>query len=471
MSYAPVTLQSYEPQTDIDLYLPQALLRKWKLAPSSLTVQFGGKTAKAKVDGVQQSRKALIRPSLAKALHLPKGVPLLVRFHASQQRLVFGPYLGILVSTYNAHYPLSPFGSFTSFFDEVTDSCQKRGGVVCVFRMQDVDWNAGTVKGMVRRNGAWRQVLLPLPQCIYNRMVSRQLEQSDAMSDWKQRCREADIPFFNEQFLNKWHVHAALENEPEAAQHLPQTIRYEGLQDLHTMLNSYQTIYAKPSNGSMGRGIARIRRINNGYQLHYAGGRSLRFGTIGDLHRHLNRKTKGKAYLLQQGLPLIGINQRPTDFRVLVQKDRQGEWKVTSMVARLGQNRIVSNVSRGGSMTTPATALRMCGPWMTANRPSVQTLHGIALKLSQLLEQSLSGHYAEFGIDLGVDVRGNVWLLEVNSKPSKTKNSLPMQEGEQEPSFRKIRPSASRMLDYASYLSGFPRSGKGSQAPKKPRRR
>ncbi|QQE73552.1 YheC/YheD family protein [Brevibacillus composti] len=471
MSYAPITLQSYEPKTDIDLYLPQAHMRKWNLTPTTLTVQFGGKTARAHIQGIKQGRYALIRPSMAKALHLPKGVPLLVRYQASQQRLVFGPYLGILVSTYLAQYPLSPFGGFTAFFNEVTDSCRKRGGIVCVFRMEDVDWDAGIVKGLVRRNGAWQPTVLPLPQCIYNRMVSRQRERSEAMAAWKERCKEANIPFFNEQFLNKWHVHSALENEPEAAKHLPRTIRYLGKADLETMLSSYKTIYAKPANGSMGRGIARIRRASSGYQLSLAGGSSTVYGSLGDLHRQLSRRTKGKTYLLQQGLPLIGINQRPTDFRVLVQKDRQGKWGVTSMVARLGQNRIVSNVSRGGSMTSPASALRMCGPWMTNIRPSVQTLRSVALKLAQLLEQSLSGHYAEFGIDLGVDVHGQVWLLEVNSKPSKTTNSLPGQGGDPETP-RRVRPSVLQMLDYASYLSGFPRSPKQTAGTrKKPRRR
>ncbi|MEJ8546990.1 YheC/YheD family protein [Brevibacillus borstelensis] len=470
MSYVPVILQSFEPKTDIDLYLPQVHMRKWNLTPSSVTVQFGSKTAQAKVSGLQQTGNTLIRPSLARMLHLPKGVPLLVRYQASQQRLVFGPYLGILVSTYNAQYSLSPFGGFTSFFNEVADSCRKRGGIVCILRMQDVNWNAGIVRGMVRQNGHWKQAVLPLPQCIYNRLVSRRRERSEATSDWMQRCKEANIPLFNEHFLNKWHVHTALENEPGTSEHLPRTVLYQSKQDLEAMLKSYKTVYAKPVNGSMGRGIARIRRTGGGYQLSRAGGGLRQFGSISELHRHLYQKTKGKKYLLQQGLSLIGLHQRPTDFRVLVQKDRQGAWAVTSMVARLGQNQVVSNVSRGGSMTNPATALRICGPWMTGARPTVQTLRSVALKLSQLLEQSLSGHYAEFGIDLGVDVRGHVWLLEVNSKPSKTTNSLPMRGGD-ENSPRRVRPSALRMLDYSAFLSGFPRSGKRkSEASKKSRR-
>jgi len=456
MSYRPTVVQAVEPKSEVDLYLPQAHMRKWNLQPSTLTVQFGSKTVRARVSRMERSGRTWIRPSLAQSLHLPTGVPLLVDYQANQQSLVFGPYLGILVSTYNSQYPLSPFGPLTHFFNEVADMCRKRGGLICAFRLQDVNWDAGIVRGLVRKGGSWRQRVLPLPQCIYNRLVSRQREQSEGMSAWVQRCKDAKIPFFNERFLNKWHVHTALEKVEAAVPHLPGMLRYENQDNLQAMITRYRTVYAKPANGSMGRGIIRLRRKPDGYQAASPGGSNKHFSSISGLHKYLSKRTKGKPYLLQQGLPLIGIRNRPTDFRVLVQKDRKGEWSVTSLVARLGQNSIVSNVSRGGSMMTPAQALHVCGPWASSLRPTPQTLKQVALKISRLLEEALPGHYAEFGVDLGVDVRGNVWLLEVNSKPSKATNTIPLPEGVEEPP-RRARPSVVRMFEYASYISGFPR--------------
>jgi len=471
MSYLPTVVQAIEPKSEVDLYLPQAHMRKWNLQPSTLTVQFGNKTVRARVSRMERNSRIWIRPSLAQALHLPTGVPLLVDYQANQQSLVLGPYMGILVSAYHLQYPLAPFGPLSHFFNEVADSCRKRGGVICAFRPQDVNWEAGIVRGLVRKGGSWSQRVMPLPQCIYNRLVSRQRERSEAMSAWIQRCKEANIPFFNERFLNKWHVHTALEKQEAAVPHLPGMLRYENQDDLQEMITRYHTVYAKPANGSMGRGIIRIRRRQNGYQAASPGGLNKHFSSISGLHKYLSKRTKGKPYLLQQGLPLIGVQSRPADFRVLVQKDRKGEWSVTSLVARLGQNRIVSNVSRGGSMVSPAHALRLCGPWACSQRPTPQTLKHVALKLSRLLEEALPGHYAEFGVDLGVDVRGQVWLLEVNSKPSKTANSIPIPEGAEAPP-RRARPSAVRMFEYASYISGFPRpSPNRKTARKKTRRR
>jgi len=465
MSYVPTIVVAYEPKSEVDLYLPQAQMRKWKLQDSTLNIQFGSKTVCARVGSMERSGSTLIRPSLAQSLHMPTGVPLLLRYSPDQQKLVFGPYVGILVSTYNAQFPQSPFGPLTPFFNEVADINRKRGGIVCAFRLQDVNWDAGIVRGLMRRGGVWRQKVLPLPQCIYNRLVSRSRERSEQMTAWVQRCKDANIPFFNERFLNKWHVHAALENQEAAAAHLPKMVRYQSQEDLKHMLSQYRTVYAKPANGSMGRGIIRLRRTPEGYSLARPVGLNQSFSSIGGLHHYLFKRTKGKPYLLQQGLPLIGIQGRPTDFRVLVQKNRAGEWSVTSMVARLGQNRIVSNISRGGSMLTPLQALRVCGPWASASKPSPQTMRDVALKLSILLEEELPGHYAEFGVDLGVDVRGQVWLLEVNSKPSKTANTIPLPEGVEEPP-RRTRPSVVRMLEYASYISGYPRANKARTSTK-----
>jgi hypothetical protein len=483
MSYVPTIVQAVDlNDAEIDLYLSQQRMRKLNLTPCTLTIQFGSHTVTARVSGMDQTGPTFIRPSLARALHLPTGYPLLVRYEAIQQRLVFGPYMGILVSTYNAQFPENPFGPLTPFFNEVADTCRQRGGIVCVFRLKDVHWESRTLRGLIRQNGAWRLTTLPLPQCIYNRLISRQTERSDAVGAWIQRCKDLKIPFFNERFLNKWHVHSALEKEAEAAPYLPKTVRYLGHQDLNGMLSEYPILYAKPTNGSMGRGIYRVRRLGDTYQITSVDNGTKRFNSISGLNQYLQKQTRGGSYLLQQGLHLIGLNQRPTDFRVLVQKNRQGEWAVTSMVARVGQNRIVSNVARGGTMMTPVQAMKVCGPWMSSIRPSVQTLRSVALKLSHLLEQSLAGHYAELGIDLGVDVQGRIWLLEVNSKPSKQANTVPVAAGT-EPPLKRIRPSVLRLHDYATHLGGYPYipkpkhnkitgkiKGKGKPVKKKSRR-
>jgi hypothetical protein len=460
MLHVRTTVRSIEPKTaDTDLYLPRIVCSRLRIPQATLTIQFGSKQVTGKVKASQLKDVSVLRPSLAEALRIPTDVPLLIRYEPSGQRLVFGPLIGILVSRCDPS-SASPFGTFTPFLDEIAHICHRRGGIACAIRLHDVNWESETVSGLIRRNGQWEAVTLPLPECIYNRLISRRSEKSDEVGSWIQRCKERHIPFFNEQFLNKWLVHKALQNEPEAAAYLPKTIRYHGHRDLQEMLGAYRFLYAKPANGSLGRGIYLIRAVSSGYQLirpTASGSITTRFHNLKALHVELNKRTKGKSYLLQQGLKLIGLNENPADFRVLVQKGKRGEWTVSSMVARLGQNKVVSNIARGGSMVSAAQALQLCGPKLSGP-VSANTLKRVSLKIAQLLEKSLQGHYAEFGIDLGVDVHGRIWLLEVNSKPSKSTSAVQqpvVPEGEALPP-RRPRPSVVRMLDYAAYLSGFP---------------
>lgn len=464
--------------SEAEFILPQNVCRQLKIPSTTLSIQFGSKVAQARVKASGSRKETLMTPPLIRELHVPPGVPLLLRYDAVRQRIVLGPLIGILVSRYRPENPRNPFGIFTPFLNEITDVCRKKGGVACAIRLDDVNWTNETVRGLVRRKGSWHVMKLPLPQCIHNRLISREAEKSEAVHLWIQRCKEKQIPFFNERFLNKWHVHQALLEEAAAHRYLPETMRYHGHQDLREMLRRHRTVYAKPTNGSMGRGIYRIRKREQGYKLTRAtasGSSSKTYSDLMALHRALQKKIKGKSYLLQQGLELIGRNGKPTDFRVLVQKNRRGEWAVSSLVARLGQNKVVSNIARGGSMTSAAQALRICGPKRSGSFPTRASLKQAALHLARLLEQTIPGHFAEFGIDLGVDVHGRIWLLEVNSKPSKAASAVqsPDDEAEAEElaASRGPRPSVKQMMEYAAFLGGFIPAKKGGKRKAKGKRK
>ncbi|MNG25160.1 Endospore coat-associated protein YheD [compost metagenome] len=48
-----------------------------------------------------------------------------------------------------------------------------------------------------------------------------------------------------------------------------------------------------------------------------------------------------------------------------------------------------------------------------------ETIAMLSQRIPTVLE-SYHGRLAELGIDLGIDTRGRVWILEVNSKPGRT---------------------------------------------------
>lgn len=121
---------------------------------------------------------------------------------------------------------------------------------------------------------------------------------------------------------------------------------------------------------------------------------------------------------------------------------------VTSIVARTaGSNHFVSNLARGGSLSTVREAVSKSSlPPGTKDSVQLQ-LPRTALAIARGVETFIPAHFGELGIDLALDQSGRIWLLEVNSKPSKNDNT-PLND-------QKIRPSVKQMILYCRYLAGL----------------
>lgn len=107
------------------------------------------------------------------------------------------------------------------------------------------------------------------------------------------------------------------------------------------------------------------------------------------------------------------------DYRLLIQKNGRGEWEVTGCAGRIGPHRsITSNLHGGGSAVSQdkLLAYRFAAPEKMESIK--QEMNSFAYKLADFLETKF-GKLCELGMDIAVDPRGNVWLLEVNPKPSR----------------------------------------------------
>ena len=71
----------------------------------------------------------------------------------------------------------------------------------------------------------------------------------------------------------------------------------------------------------------------------------------------------------------------------------------------------------------------------------------VCMTAAETLEESL-GTFAEIGLDIGIDVNGRVWIIEINSKPSYKvfpKDELGLKKN-----------SIRRPIDFSIYMAGFP---------------
>lgn len=373
---------------------------------------------------------------------------------SSRGRLLLGPILGILVSRHYSNTPEQLFGNLTTFCHEVSTAAQARYIETIIFTPEQLlKATDHRMEAFVYRHGIWSMVHCPLPHLVYNRLSSRIYEHSEAYQQLKAVLKRHHIPMFNENFLDKWQIHQTFAQQTELQPHLPTTTMFQNKASLRQMLKKYAILYLKPIHGSMGRGIYRIQRltqVKNPYLLQYMTLHGLQQRSYPTFQRLIDslRVRMKQPYLIQQGLLLIKQHGSTVDFRALVQKNGNESWSITSLVARFGSsNSIVSNVARGGHALNAQQALQTLHGWK-GRAPTIQQLRQMALRVAEIFDQSIDGDFAELGIDLGVDIYGKIWILEVNSKPSKTDDTL-LQE-------RTItRPSVRKMLQYVLHRTQF----------------
>ncbi len=435
------------------IMLGETYVKQWKIPNGQqVTLRFGSFRGYVKVIAVSRYDGMRIGHSLAKRLGLHGQATLRLHYRPAASLLSLGPLIGVMVSRDYPQTPDKPFGAITQFCKELVDAGAIQGAHVYFFTPNQLDGSVSSLEAWVFADG-WRKVKVPAPDVVNNRLTMRKLENKPSVQHFLREVKSRyGTHVFNEKFLDKSEVFDALRKSSALVRYLPESHMLQGMPMLKTMCTRYNSVFLKPVRGSLGKGIIKITRIAPGaYQAHYAtsvGTRRQQFPNLTKLHASLAGKMKTVRYQIQQGLHLIEIQGRPVDFRALVQKNATGAWSITSIVARIaGSQHFVSNLARGGTLSTVKDAVARSNVAAGARSAASAKLRRAALDIAAGIDSSIPAHFGELGIDLALDTSGRVWLLEVNSKPSKNDNT-PLTDSN-------IRPSVRIMLQYARYLAGF----------------
>lgn len=454
MQIGPTYIQIEEKQkfpTGADILLNWDMVKDLNLSiGKKITLSFGSRRTSIRI-GTHSASKSilLIRRSLAQYLTIPFNCSVYVHHDVEANELRLGPLLGILVS--KANFSLAePFDSYTLFVQEAFEAAQSCHAFCYVTTLDHIQLKENQVRGWIFKNGVWKEYLLPLPNVFYNRLSNRLQERSGKDYEVLQTIKDSGVALFNERFLDKWDVYQIL-SITNVNRYLPTTIQYSNPKSLIRMLKSHAIVYLKPIHGSEGRGIMRVLRSSQGYTLDQTtvnGYQRNQYKNAKELVKYLTPKLRKKSYLIQQGIQLVEWQGAKIDFRALLQKNRSGQWKVLSLLARLGNpNTFVSNLAQGGKLEGAVSLMKQLkGAY--SSLPSVKEMKAAALEIANSLDSGLEGNYGELGIDLGVDPAGRIWLIEVNSKPSKRNDAV--SEDTKRP-----RPSVLHLYEYVAHLSSF----------------
>lgn len=439
VSNTPSSLQ--EPVVTIS----EAYAKRWKL-PDKIIVHFGAYKHTAHVSRVAKLEGVRISADLAQATGLWTGDSVRMQYRPKSKALQLGPLVGVLLGSTGKS---SLFGNTTAFCKELSDASALHGACVFFFTPGGISLSSGTVEGWVHRNG-WQKTSFPLPDVVYNRITTRKIENKPSVQNFLREVKSSGGHVFNERFLDKTEVFQLLRGNSALKSYLPESHGFQNFAMLKSMCSKYPIVFLKPIRGSLGKGIIRIvRKSGGGYSCQYAtvnGTKSQSYGSLTKLFQSISTKLKLSRYQIQQGLQLVAVGGRPMDFRSLVQKNQNGKWSITSIVARIaGNQHFVSNLARGGTLSPVKEALIKSNLGSGKVGAVNARLRKASLSIAEGLERQIPDHFGEMGIDLAVSKSGRVWLLEVNSKPSKNDNT-PLSD-------QKIRPSVKQLLLYCRYLS------------------
>ncbi|WP_160034544.1 YheC/YheD family protein [Paenibacillus sp. An7] len=214
---------------------------------------------------------------------------------------------------------------------------------------------------------------------------------------------------------SKWTKTKWLLQSTRIKKYIPKTLPFT-YENLKLMLSKYSTVYFKPTGGSGGFHIIRIMKMGDSYQTQHKSVKK-RYSTIQELYSYLKKRSNGRDYILQKGIQLATVKGRPFDIRVMVQKTDQDAWKSTGIFVKIGKpDTVATNYNQGGDIGFLPQTLSQAG----LNKEQIKRIDDELKKLGESVGYVFNKHstgFQELGLDVALDKGGNIWILEVNTRP------------------------------------------------------
>ena len=401
------------------IYLPDSLSER---IDKNTTIRFGGCVCENPTilytdviepregSSYQNPVKIMISDKLRKQLLLPES--LVYRVRITNSHILIGPVIGLLLGIHTQHYNpehMRKYSDRLGIYDKI-------GGLIFAFSPKSVNWEAHTAFGLYYNiaTSEWEYGCFPLPEVIYRRDFHSNPE------DIKKLFRYTGGRLFNSYRFTKMDLYNYLSLDEELKRLLPATELSLNFEQVKKFIERYPKVIFKPIDLSRGRGICVIEKVDSAYKITDYRNRypitSYLHGQY-SLEDYFNQNQDFfNKYLIQRYLNLARIENSPFDIRVVMQKTKGKIWSCTGIECRVSSdNSHITNISRGGYALTLQEALRQSYKKDYDTLPA--KINDYCLKFCNQMDK-MDQHFAEFGMDIAVDVNKTIWLIEANVFPS-----------------------------------------------------
>lgn len=325
-----------------------------------------------------------------------------------------GPVIGFLMGIHNQDYSPNHMKKYSDRFGIY----KKVGGLIYAFSPNSVVWDENKVFGLYFniKTGKWEYGTFPLPSVIYR----RDFHQSE---DLINRLKAAtDGRLFNSYRFSKWELFKIIGKNSDLAPKLPETEKIVSFVKLKDFVDRHLKVILKPNNLSRGRGICILEKKNEDYIINdYRGKHSFDVVLKGEselLQFYTENIDIHEDYLIQKHINLAKIDGSTFDIRVVMQKICKDTWIHSGVECRVARpNSLITNVSRGGYALELEDALWGAFKDKSIIYPLTKQIYEFCQDICMHLD-NIGEHFAEFGLDIGLDEDRGIWLIEANVFPS-----------------------------------------------------
>ncbi len=289
-----------------------------------------------------------------------------------------------------------------------------------------------SIEGWIYEKGQWLQKRMPFPDVIYN--------SSPPITDKQEEIVErlsAIIPFTSHSLGDKLDVYQKIKKAKVFAQYVIPFIEITKPKEVSEFLNSHREMVLKPLTGHKGQGILFVRTLGESISVHQD--KSTTLMKIEEFELFIKQLIRDHIYLAQAFVESKTKDGLSTHLRLHVQKDGEGNWKLTSIFPCIARQGIIANLNNGGYTMLLEHFLKreFDDDYYNMKR----YLEQFSIQFTNHFDSLYHHKLDELGIDVGLDKNHKIWIFEVNWRPGTP------------PTFSLELDVAKQMIRYARYLA------------------
>jgi hypothetical protein len=379
---------------------------------------------------------------IAEEVNLLKEISYEVLF--SSKFIQIGPVIGMLI---RGKKEAIDSERLKIYFNYVAGYNQLKG-LILLFTEDGINEEMKTINGYAYnpKTLEWNEGIYPFPSaCFCRKKINKKL---------RQRFQQLiGSHYFNSYVFSKLEMYEWLLQSNRMQSHLPETVSMNNMEEVKRLIDNYENIFLKPLSGMQGHGIYQLQKDNRGFIFRYRLNKQNITSVVDNWEAasaFIETKITPEKYLAQQAIPLLKLNNRVLDFRVIVQKDHHGNWIPQDIISRYGEKEsIVSNISNGGIAEKGwATLMKFYEKDSRAAFQKYKEMQKLATDACVSFEKT-GIHLGSIGLDIGMDEKSELWIIEANNREPDMTIALDANDSQLYYQMKAMP------LQYAKWLSGY----------------